>query len=384
MKQIREMKQTKDNPEKLGILRDLKEGDMNLRREAAHIVEDRARLGLEGLVSGLQAVIINTEQQVQRATAEELLRYTGLQYQSAFQDSDSRTCVLKVPGAPEFRSADLLIRSRLRGSNPFMDVNASPKSRHLPNTRLETFVFETKDIDRYVSVQKSLGIKFLTNDILDFDNYCFIQTEPSRFTGNSFGFIQWKGQRGNYASKESEMLNWDLKKPDSPYLKKIRWLDHAATRIKAQERDHAILEFMMLTNYSFDFAIYVESYNSVTSVARLSSSDFAMVFTSGISPYKSDEVSGPTEKFIHNYGTRVHHIAFQTEQIEDTYQALLNDGQRFLLPLVGSPEEGLKQTFTEPSQNTLLVTEYIHRYGDFDGFFTKSNVTLLTAATGKQ
>lgn len=378
------MKQTKDNPEKLGILRDLKEGDANLRREAAHIVENRARLGLEGLVSGLQAVIINTEQQVQRATAEELLRYTGLQYHSAFQDSDSRTCVLKVPGAPEFRSADLLIRSRLRGSNPFMDINASPKSRHLPNTRLETFVFETKDIERYVSVQKSAGVEFLTDDILDCDNYCFIQTEPSRFTGNSFGFIQWKSQRGNYASRESEMLNWDLKKPDSPHLKNIRWLDHAATRVKAQERDHAILEFMMLTNYKFDFAIYVESYNSITNVARLSSSDFAMVFTSGISPYVSDEVSGPTEKFIHNYGTRVHHIAFQTEQIEDTYQALLNDGQRFLLPLVGSPEEGLKQTFTEPSHNTLLVTEYIHRYGDFDGFFTKSNVTLLTAATGKQ
>ena len=28
--------------------------------------------------------------------------------------------------------------------------------------------------------------------------------------------------------------------------------------------------------------------------------------------------------------------------------------------------------------------EYIHRYSDFDGFFTKSNVTLLTGATDKQ
>ncbi len=109
-----------------------------------------------------------------------------------------------------------------------------------------------------------------------------------------------------------------------------------------------------------------------------------MVFTSGITPYVSDEVSGPTEKFIHNYGTRVHHIAFQTEKIEETYQALMDDGMRFLIELVGSSEEGLKQTFTEPSKNTLLVTEYIHRYGEFDGFFTKSNVTRLTAATGKQ
>ena len=57
---------------------------------------------------------------------------------------------------------------------------------------------------------------------------------------------------------------------------------------------------------------------------------------------------------------------------------------RFLIELVGSPEEGLRQTFTEASKNTLLVTEYIHRYGDFDGFFTRSNVTRLTAATERQ
>jgi hypothetical protein len=56
----------------------------------------------------------------------------------------------------------------------------------------------------------------------------------------------------------------------------------------------------------------------------------------------------------------------------------------FLIDLVGSPDEGLKQTFSKQSEHTLLVNEYIHRYGDFDGFFTKSNVTLLTAATDVQ
>lgn len=377
----------KSDADKPSFLGSLKEGDENLRREAAHIVDERKRLGMDGLVGGLQAVIINTEPPMQKSAVEELLRYTGLQFHSAFQDSSYRTCVLKVPGAPEFRSADFLIRSRLEGGNPFREINIAPKSRHLPNSRLETFVFETKDIKRYISIQKSAGHRFLTDDILDIGNYYFIQTTPSRFTGNSLGFIQWKGVRGDYTSKESkpiDLTGWSLMKPDLPHLKNIRWIDHAATRVKAQERDAAILEFLRLTNYNFDFAIYVESYNSITSVARLSHSDFAMVFTSGISPYVSDEVSGPTEKFIHNYGTRVHHIAFQTEEIEDTYQALLDDGMRFLLPLVGSPKEGLKQTFTEPSPNTLLVTEYIHRYGDFDGFFTRSNVTLLTAATGKQ
>ena len=61
-----------------------------------------------------------------------------------------------------------------------------------------------------------------------------------------------------------------------------------------------------------------------------------------------------------------------------------NDGMEFLIELVGSPEEGLHQTFTLPSPNTLLVNEYIPRYDGFDGFFTRSNVETLTRATGRQ
>lgn len=167
-------------------------------------------------------------------------------------------------------------------------------------------------------------------------------------------------------------------------MKNIKELDHAATRIRAEDRDAAIIEFMELTSYNFDSAIYVRLFNSITNVARLSTDGFAMVFTSGISPYISDGKSGPTEKFINHYGPRVHHMAFRTELIEETYAAIKEDGMDFLLELVGSPEEGLKQTFTVASEQTFLVNEYIYRYGDFDGFFTKSNVTLLTEATDKQ
>lgn len=366
------------------LLKNLGNSDVYLKERAPGIIAERKRLGLEGLVGGLQAVIVNTEPERQKATAEELLRYTGLQFDVAFQDNEFSTCVLKPPESDEFRSADFLIRSRIKGENPFYQLNLAPKSRHLPRTRLETFVFETKDIEKYVSIQKSQGFEFLTDGIVCMDDYSFIQTVPSKFTGNSLGFIQWTGEKGRYENAGSRKSDWDMKKPKLDHLKNIRWLDHAATRVKAQDRDLAIIEFMKLTNYNFDFAIYVKPLNSITSVVRLSSADFAMVFTSGISPYISDEISGPTEKFIQNYGTRVHHIAFQTEGIEDTYSSLVRDEMKFLIELVGSPEEGLKQTFTEPSANTLLVNEYIHRYGDFDGFFSRSNVTLLTEATGKQ
>lgn len=368
------------------LLKDLRNSDEYLKAEAPKIVAERKRLGLEGLVGGLQAVVINTEPERQRATAEELLRYTGLEFDGAFADDEFRTCVLKTPGThgSQFRSADFLIRSRIEGVNPFHQLNIALKSSHLPNTRLETFVFETKDLEKYVAIQKAQGIEFLTEGIVHEENYSFIQTVPSDFTGNSLGFIQWNGEKGSYETSISRSLDWNLKKPELDHLTNISWLDHAATRVKAQDRNQGIIEFMKLTNYNFDFAIYVKPFNSITSVARLTPADFAMVFTSGISPYVSDEISGPTEKFIHNYGSRVHHMAFQTEEIENTYNALVKDDMKFLIELVGSPEEGLKQTFSEPSGNTLLVNEYIHRYGDFDGFFSKSNVTLLTAATGKQ
>lgn len=314
-----------------------------------------------------------------KETSEELLRSTGHEFGDVFQDPQYRAVVLKMDG-----SSNILVRSRLDGENPFRDLNLRPKSKHLPNTRLETLVFRTTDLEKYVSIQETRGVSFLTDDIVEAESYSFIQTAPSRFTGNSLGFIQWHVKGGDYRTLMSEPLGWDLSKPDLVHLKNIRYLDHAATRIRAEDRDAAITEFMTLTNYDFDFAIYVKNLNSITSVARLSKSDFAMVFTSGISHYVSEDVSGPTEKFVHNYGPRVHHLAFQTEDIEDAYSALVEDGMEFLIELVGFPEEGLKQTFTQPSKNTLLVNEYIHRYGDFDGFFTKSNVTLLTEASGKQ
>lgn len=358
---------------------DFENSDLRLKEEVPRVLAERKDAGLDGLVGGLDAVIINTEPEFQKAASEELLRFTGHEFEEAFQDPQYRTVVLKMEG-----SADILVRSRLDGENPFRDLNLRPKSKHLPNTRLETLVFRTTDLEKYVSIQRARGVSFLTDDIVEAERYSFIQTAPSMFTGKSLGFIQWHGKVGDYRTLRSEPMGWDLSKPDLGHLKNIKYLDHAATRIKAEDRDAAILEFIELTNYDFDFAIFVKVFNSITSVARLSKSDFAMVFTSGISPYVSEEVSGPTEKFVHNYGPRVHHLAFQTEDIEDTYSALVEDGMEFLIELVGSPDEGLKQTFTQPSKNTLLVNEYIHRYGDFDGFFTKSNVTLLTEATGKQ
>lgn len=354
--------------------------DRHLKEQVPRIVEDRQKAGLDGLVGGLQAVVINTEPQHLKAAAAEFLKYTGLNFADAFQTpEEEKNIILKRAG-----SADFILRTRGDNNNPFRELNLCPKSSHLPDTRLETFVFKTPDIEKYVAIQKNRGVEFLTDHIIKKDHYSFIQTKPSIYTGNSLGFIQWNNREGDYFSQDCRKLELNLKKPDSPHLANIFELDHCATRLHAVDRDDAIMEFMYLTNYNFDFAIYVKVFNSITNVARLSADDYAMVFTSGISPYTNDEESGPTEKFIHNYGTRVHHMAFRTENITETYEALQRDGMEFMIELVGNEDEGLRQTFTEPSPHTLLVNEYIQRYGGFDGFFTRSNVTLLTGATDKQ
>ena len=353
--------------------------EKELLEGAGRVQEERRDNGLEGLVSNLDSVIIATEPDRLVPAVFDLLRYTGLSCTESFFDTDSQSYVLSCPG-----SASVIVRSRINAGNPFFELNKAKMTGNLPNTRLETFVFNTKNLHEYVAIQKQRGVRFLTPAPLETEFFSFIQTVPSRFTGNSTGFIEWNDRERFYVPKRGTSIAPDIVKPLHQYLKNISVLDHTATRVRAQDRIAAILEFISLTNYHYDFAVHVKSLNSITSVARLKPEDFSMVFTSGITSFSNDADSGPTEKFIHNYGTRVHHMAYRTENIETTVKALTKDGMAFLLELVGSEEEGLKQIFSEPSQNTLIVNEYIHRYGDFDGFFTRSNVEKLTKATEKQ
>ena len=367
--------------EKLIVNQNFINDDKLLLTESKKIKELRVEIGLDGIVGDLQFVLINTEINTQEHALKDFLKYTGHDLYVAMENEYEKIFVLKNLSTT---SADFLIKSRKKGENPYLDLNIHPSSKHLPNTRLEAFVFKCSNIHKYYEVQKSRGVNFLTDTIVETDNYYFIQTIPSSFTGFSYGLIEWKEAKGDYSDKSYTSIKLDIKKTKDNYVNNIKALDHAATRILAKDRDAAILELMELTNYNFDFAIYVKSMNSITSVARVIDGHFAMVFTSGIKPYVSNEESGPTEKFVYNYGARVHHLAFHTEQIECTFEMLKEKGMTFLIKLLGSPEEGLKQTFSYPSKDTLLVNEYIYRYNGFNGFFTKENVTDLTGATSKQ
>ncbi len=350
-----------------------------LRRRMTRVLETRESLGLTGLTGDLAFIVICTEPENQRAAVTELVRFTGYELTDAFEADELRTYVLKCRD-----SADILVQCRLKGDNPFQSRNCFPKSSHMPNTRLETLVFVCNDMERYWRIQRERGIPFMMDTPIDRGPYRFLQTSPSVYTGNSIGFVQWQDKPGEYRGKGDRPLCLELDDFIIPWKKNIGTLDHVATRVKAAHRDDAILEFMELSDYNFDFAIYVPDLNSITNVARFRGARFAQVFTSGIAEDAAGEAIGPTEMFVKNYGPRVHHMAFLTDAIEAVDAALREDGLAFLSELVGSETMGIKQSFSAPSRYTLLVNEYIKRYGDFDGFFTQQNVTQLTLATAKQ
>ncbi len=110
--------------------------DEYLKREAVRVIAERRTSGMEGLVGGLAAIIINTERDKHKAAVQEILNYTGYYYIRTLEDDKQIMSIIELAG-----SADILLCSRKRPDNPFRRFNLNPKSQYLPDTRLETFVF---------------------------------------------------------------------------------------------------------------------------------------------------------------------------------------------------------------------------------------------------
>jgi len=175
-------------------------------------------------------------------------------------------------------------------------------------------------------------------------------------------------------------------------------LDHLATRVYSQNREVAILEYLSWSSYYFWGAYNIKDQNSSTNVTKSAhglpeSKSPAKVFTANNTPYfinHLEHLPSPTETFVRNYGPRLHHMAIAVkdgefqgkENIDFVVNAIAEHGKGFLLDVIGSKEQGLKQIFSNASEHSSLIIEYVQRYGDFDGFFTKENVAKLTEAAG--
>jgi hypothetical protein len=161
-----------------------------------------------------------------------------------------------------------------------------------------------------------------------------------------------------------------------------------------------LLEYLALSSYYYCGSYDIKDQNSSTNVTKNvrqmpESNSPAKVFTANNHPYcvnHLDRLPSPTETFVRNYGPRLHHMAVEVkdgqrdgrENIDIVVDAITAQGKGFLLDTIGSRSEGLKQIFSSASDFSSLIIEYVQRFGDFQGFFTRDNVAKLTHAAGQE
>ena len=127
--------------ERNAMAADFRNNDSVLLSRVETVVLERKRLGLEGLVGGLETVILGVEPDRLKDSAGEFLGTTGYLFGTALDSPDGPACVLALPG-----SADFLLHARAGGPTPFDAEPKGPKSAHLPHTRVETMVFLCHDL----------------------------------------------------------------------------------------------------------------------------------------------------------------------------------------------------------------------------------------------
>ncbi len=270
-------------------------------------------------------------------------------------------------------------------------------------------VFRVTDVNEVVALQKSRDVRFFNRDQIQKlempDDMAIVK--PSPYTHNIVGY--WERSEADtrvYAPSRSTIRD-DVQRA---YLEAkeaqvklglealLLPIDHLATRIYSQNREAAILEWLTLTSYYYWGSYDIVSQNSSTNVTKSVhySNELecpAKVFTAANHPYFVNhllKLPSPTEAFVRNYGPRLHHLAVavrdgETEgkaNIDYVVGTLRDCGKEFLLDVIGSREEGLKQIFSSASEYSSLIVEYVQRFGDFQGFFTKDNVAELTHAAG--
>jgi hypothetical protein len=232
-------------------------------------------------------------------------------------------------------------------------------------------------------------------------------SKPSPYTHNIIGYIERPEDQLRVYSLGVSSINSEVQEAfcaAKDLQKKLQIddlilpIDHLATRIYSQNREVAILEWLSLSSYYYWGSYDIKDQNSSTNVTKNVhySSELkspAKVFTANNTPYFVNHLvnlPSPTETFVRNYGPRLHHIAMavrdgernEMENIDMVVSQIASQGKDFLLDVIGSKEEGLKQIFSSASEHSSLIIEYVQRFGDFDGFFAKDNVAELTHAAG--
>ena len=382
-----------------------KENSTFFEENLIRLLEERDALGLTSMIHEIDALMISVDPEHSIKYVAELALMTPYHYLVTLETAQHWTHVLRI----DINSPDILLRevkdSNLRGI--FRSLNeVYPVGAKKPNSRYMGEIIRVNNLHSVVKAQQEREFRFFNQDDvrkLELPGNLAI-SKPSPYTHNIVAYLEREPEvyalgvrvvRQDVQAAYLEAKNLQNKIGVSDLLLP---LDHLATRVYSQNREVAILEYLSLSSYYFWGAYNIKDQNSSTNVTKSAhsipeSKSPAKVFTTNNTPYfinHLEHLPSPTETFVRNYGPRLHHMAISVkdgefegkENIDFVVNAITENGKGFLLDVIGSKEQGLKQIFSNASEHSSLIIEYVQRYGNFDGFFTQENVAKLTEAAG--
>jgi hypothetical protein len=372
------------------------------------LLNERDKSGLSDMIGQIEAIMITVDPGQSINYVGELCLMTPYHYLVTLESENHWTHVMRI----NMDSPDLLVREVKDPSihGIFRSLNeVYPIGAHKPNSRYMGEILRVENMSDVTRIQSEREFRFFSqNDVrqLELPGNLSI-TKPSPYTHNIVAYMERPQEEIRTYALGISNIREDVQ---SVYLEakelqeslKIEQMlspiDHMATRVYSQNRETAILEWLSLSSYYYWGSYDIKNQNSSTNVTK--SIHFpdkinspAKVFTANNTPYfvnHLEKLPSPTETFVRNYGPRLHHIAIgvidgqhdQMENIDYVVDTISKQGKKFLLNVIGSREEGIKQIFSGASEHSSLIIEYVQRFGDFDGFFTKDNVAELTRAAG--
>jgi len=369
----------------------------------------RDKAGLTERIKEMHSVIVEVDEEDRHPYIKELSLMTPYRFIKSFESETFVYSLMEIhDDSPGF-----IIRTRKEADHSaILAMNRlSPVATKKPYTRYIGEVYRVEEFGQVIEAFEKAGVEFQHDGIKEHSEISFARTAPSQYTWNTVGYIEYQGSERRYyleqfpEKEESTSFLEEVKavkdrQAELKIAELIQPIDHLATRVLHQDREHAILEYISLTSYYYWGSYNIADQNSSTNVTR-NSHDFneskspARVFTAANTPHYLDHIvhlPSPTENFVLNYGKRMHHIAYSVkdnaegqnfDNIDFVVDTLKDNDIEFLLKVIGSAEEGLKQIFSRTSKYSLLITEYVQRYNGFQGFFTKKNVAFLTKAAGE-
>ena len=385
-----------------------KENSTFFEENLIRLLEERDALGLTSMIHEIDALMISVDPEHSIKYVAELALMTPYHYLVTLETAQHWTHVLRI----DLNSPDILLREvkdpNLRGI--FRSLNeVYPVGAKKPNSRYMGEIIRVNNLHSVVKAQQERGFRFFNQDDirkLELPGNLAI-SKPSPYTHNIVAYLEREPDELRVYALGVSVIRQDVQAAylDAKNLQTkigvsdlLLPLDHLATRVYSQNREVAILEYLSLSSYYFWGAYNIKDQNSSTNVTKSAhpipeSKSPAKVFTANNTPYfinHLEHLPSPTETFVRNYGPRLHHMAISVkdgefegkENIDFVVNAITENGKGFLLDVIGSKEQGLKQIFSNASEHSSLIIEYVQRYGNFDGFFTQENVAKLTEAAG--